>query len=191
MKKLLLIASGLIFISCQQRSAKINQGDLDQIGQAKINQKDEPSVFLSQAAMENIMQIRSGQIAQHSANPGVSQLAAIILKHYEKAQKELTTIAKNKDLYMPTSVPPNKQSILIHLDSITGSERDYQYIELMVSEHEAIVPIFRKMTIEKNDEQLVDFAKAKLPFMEQHLAKAKKLLDKLQNRQKEGAPSQR
>lgn len=183
MKKLILIVlSGFFLAACQQKSEQTNQGDLDEMGQSVINQEDDSTGFVSQAAMGNLMEIRSGQLAQRSNNPEVKQFATMLMQEHEQAHQELTEIAERKKIFVPTTYPPARQSMLMRLDSLKGLQRDYQYVELMVSEHEIAVPLFKKAAAQKEDLELAKFAQSKLPSLEQHLAEAKKLQIKLAKR---------
>lgn len=93
-----------------------------------------PTGFISQAAMGNLMEIRCGQLAQRSDNPEVKAFAAMLLKAHEQSHRELTEIAESKKIFVPTAYPPARQSMLMRLDSLKGNQRDYQYVELMVSD---------------------------------------------------------
>jgi putative membrane protein len=183
MKKLFFwpLVASISFMACTENANRDEREKFDQTEQANKAQDYDPNSFATQASMGNMMEIRSSHLITKSENPEVQKLAAMLLDEHGKAQAELEKIAKNEQIHIPLSLPPAKQSMIMRMDSLKGANRDNQYVELMVTEHELAVPLYKEAVAKENNPKLKAFAKDKLPKLQQHLVEAKALLQKLGN----------
>jgi putative membrane protein len=174
----------LFLFSCQQNPNPSSQNDLDQIEQKPKEQALENGAnneFAAQAAIGSMMEVESSaHMIKLTENRDVQNLATIMVKDHTMAQKELTNIAKQQQLFLPQTLPPTQKAMLMKLDSLKEDQRNLYYAKLMVMEHEKAVKLFETASKSEQDKKLSGFASAKLPILKHHLAEARKVYQQMQ-----------
>lgn len=175
-----VILIGATLTACQQSPNPSSQNNLDQIKQEKLDTKLEKGAtndFATKAAIGSMMEVESSALMiKRTENRDVQNPATIMVKDHLMAQKELKQIALKEKLSLPQALPTEKKSILASLDSLKEDERNHRYAELMVTEHEEAVALFKSASSEEGNAKLAEFAKAKLPTLEHHLMEARNVL---------------
>jgi len=133
------------------------------------------ATFLRKAAVGGIMEVEAAKIAaQNAKSAEVKEFAAKMLADHEKANAELKALAVSKKVITPDALPADEQ---IHLDSMkkmTGVAFDKHYMDMMVTDHEKTVALFKKGT-ENRDQSIKEWAANTLKVIESHNEMAQKI----------------
>ena len=133
------------------------------------------STFLRKAAVGGIMEVEAAKIAAKNAkSTEVKEFAAKMLADHEKANAELKALAVKKKVITPDALPADQQ---IHLDAMkkmTGAAFDKHYMDMMVTDHEKTVALFKQGT-ENRDQSIKEWAASTLKVIESHNEMAKKI----------------
>lgn len=166
--------------SCQRSQDTCSQDNLKQIAKTpkdKALDHGAKSDFAMQAALGTMMEIESSaHMIKHTENRDIQNLATIMLRDHLMAEKELKSIAKQTQLYVPQELSKDKLETIAHLDGLDEFQRNLFYAQLMVKEHETAIKLFSAGRNDSNT-KLAQFAANKLPHLEHHLAEAKVVLD--------------
>jgi putative membrane protein len=96
---------------------------------------------------------------------------------HSKANEELKKMATQKNITVPTSMGAEKQKEFDKLNQKKGAEFDKAYSDMMVSDHEKDLKLFKKEAEEGSDKDLKTWAKGKVLVLEHHLMMAKSTCD--------------
>lgn len=78
---------------------------------------------------------------------------------------------------LPTQPSPEHRALISRLVTLSGMQFEKQYMLAMVEEHATIVDFFEKKAMDSNstDEQVINYAKKKLPLLKKHYTMAKEI----------------
>jgi putative membrane protein len=192
-----LLLSILSFASCQNKNKTLeSQSDSVSVGQHPdpVDQKEggnqpknethesdvdgDGAVFMRNAALAGIMEVKMGQIAMARAtNPEVKAFAAMMVADHTKANMDLTALAKRLGIILPEELPPLEKEHLESMKQLTGKQFDRYYMEMMVKDHAKTVNMFRNATSLNKD--LEQFMSRTLLVLEEHELKASEVYQKL------------
>lgn len=174
-----VLFAALLTVACQPKPDPSSQNDLDQLSETpKEMELDQGSknAFAEAAAIGSMMEVESSaHMIKLTENPDVQNLATIMVRDHTMAQKELSKIAKEEKIAQPQSLPTAKKNELAKLDSLQEEQRNYDYAQLMVNEHEKAVKLFESASQTESNPKLKQFAAAKLPVLKHHLAETYRL----------------
>lgn len=128
--------------------------------------------FMKKAAVGGMMEVDLGNIAQKSTNPQVKAFASQMVKDHTKANNELKALAVKKQILLPTEYPAEEKAHVDMMKKLIGTEFDRHYMEMMVTDHDKTVALFKGGSSSQTKE-VSDFAKKTLPVILQHDEKAK------------------
>lgn len=124
--------------------------------------------FVTKATQAGLAEIQLGRLAQQrSSDPKVKEFGARMVKDHTKANAELSTLAKRKNLEVPTDLD-DKYATMVHaVGTKPPSEFDFEYGKQMREAHESAVTLFQDATA-VGDKDLSAFAKKTLVTLRQH-----------------------
>ena len=193
MKKIFLISSlfvtAISFQACQtadKKSATTKDsvaGDTTMVNGVHVSGSESTqsgldeagATFLRKAAVGGIMEIEAAKIAQKNAKSmEVKDFAAKMLEDHTKANAELKSFAVAKKVITPDALPAEDQIHIDEMKKMTGTAFDKHYIDMMVTDHDKTVALFKEGAENRNAE-LKAWATKTLAIIEQHDEMAKKI----------------
>lgn len=168
-----LLSTILIFISCdnnenQQGSKAFATDQNDE--KFENNKQENDAQFLVKAAEINLKEIHLGQLAQQNGNAThIKELGKMMEDLHSKSQKDLTGLAKSKNVSIPSAPTNDSNDTYTKLNEKTGNDFDKDYADKMVSEHKDAIELFEKAAEDSNDKDIRNWANATLPELRKHL----------------------
>jgi putative membrane protein len=177
------VAALLVSSSAPPALAQNGNGNGDGTG-AELSARDR--VFLTFAMFSNAQEIRMAQIALAQAvTPEVRAYAAMIIADHTAAQEQLARLAVQSNVEFPFGLtqfpdnPPTGQG--------TDIQFDITYLRSQIAGHRNAIAQFSREATSGTDPQLVAYARANLPVLQEHLQEAVRLLRVVQQRARSGA----
>jgi putative membrane protein len=135
--------------------------------------------FVEKAAIGGMMEVELGRHAsQYGSSPAVRSFGERMVADHSRANAELTSIAKQQGLPVPTAMDEKHRKEVSELTEKKGSEFDEAYMKMMVSDHKADVAEFKSQA-KQGKTQVDRFAAKTLPTLESHLTQAKSVKESL------------
>jgi putative membrane protein len=140
--------------------------------------------FVTLAAASDMFEIQSSKIAlQRSTNPDVKKFAQMMIDAHTKTTATLKgLIAGQSDLSPPTTLPSDMQSKIDTLGNVSPADFDKTYLQDQIDGHQSVLNVMQRYAKDGDMEPLKQFAANTAPIVQQHLDKAKALLDALNQR---------
>jgi putative membrane protein len=171
--------------SPQQQRGATGSGTADQQGPMRADPSHhrigadhdgaDPAKFVTKAAQGGMTEVAlSKAAASKSSNADVKKFAEQMVQDHQKANAELSAIAKNKGLSVPASLDPEHQAIVQKINNQTGEGFDQTYGKQMAMDHAKTVALFEAAT-QSTDPDLAAFARKTLPTLKEHKQMAGKL----------------
>lgn len=133
------------------------------------------SSFLKEAAQGGIAEVELAEVAQERATrKEVKELAKKIEDHHKKANDQLKSIAKKKDVDLPDDPAEQHKQTKERLEKLEGPQFDQAYLKTMVQEHQKDIKKFEQQAKAK-DPDVQQFASQTLPTLREHLKQAQTL----------------
>jgi len=147
--------------------------------------------FIKEAATGGLMEVELGRLAAEKAsNAEVKQFAQRMVDDHGKANQQLSTIAQQKSVQVPTELTGKAKADHDRLSKLSGEQFDRAYMQLMVQDHRKDVGEFRKQSTKAKDADVKSFASQTLPTLEDHLQMAQQTQSALNGaRATSGKPS--
>lgn len=183
MKKNLLPAivfAALLTGSCQntESTEKISQASVSSVQQEEKLTGDK---FMRKAYMGNRAEVQLGNMAsQKTRNKDVKQFALMMIEDHGKANKELISVARRKDLRLLDTLSGEMKQKMDSLQSLSGREFDQAYMNFMVKDHQEDVKFYNRALSEIEDTDLKTYARNTLPTLQKHLDRAQEVNQTLQ-----------
>jgi len=129
--------------------------------------------FLKEAATGGLMEVELGKLATEKASSAeVKQFGQRMVDDHGKANQQLSTIAQQKNVQVPTELTGKAKGDYDRLSKLSGEQFDRAYMQLMVRDHRKDVSDFRKQSTSAKDADVKSFASQTLPTLEDHLKMA-------------------
>ena len=143
---------------------------------------DSDAEFVKKAASAGMMEVELGKHAQaHAENSEVRAFGKRMVDDHTKAGRELEQVAKSEGIAVPKTMTDHDREEIEELGAKRGAEFDDDYLDDMVDGHEHVIEAFRAQAAE--GKTAIDlFAKKTLPTLEAHLAQAKVVKEKVDDR---------
>lgn len=126
--------------------------------------------FINEASEGNQGEIAMAQLAQQkSENPQVKQLAQMIQKDHQQAQKKLQTIAQAHGVTLDQGLTFSQKRAQAKLEKLTGSDFDQQYTKNMLEDHVTDLNKFQKASEKIQEEDVRQYALQTIPKLQEHL----------------------
>ena len=133
--------------------------------------------FVDLAAQTDMVEANLGQLAQNAASAQeVKDYGAMLNTDHTADFKQLTDVAKQANLTMPTAIDAEHNKMMIDpFQKLKGAAFDHKYAQEMVAGHTKAIAIYKKEASDAQNDALKSYAQAALPTLEKHLASAKDL----------------
>ena len=130
--------------------------------------------FVKQAAISDMFEIQSSQIAQERGNADQKAFAATMIKDHEKTSAELKSMVSAGELKaaLPTALDSAHQSKIDNLKALKGAEFSSRYNLEQVNGHKDAVSLFERYAKGGDDPKLKEWAEKTLPNLRHHLEMA-------------------
>jgi len=126
--------------------------------------------FVLDAAKGGMAEVELGKLAQDKAsNDQVKNFGKRMVDDHSKANDELQTLAKNKNITLPTDLDPKDKALKDRLSKLSGPAFDHAYMSAMLQDHKKDVSEFKAESTSGHDPDVKAFASKTLPTLEDHL----------------------
>jgi putative membrane protein len=133
--------------------------------------------FVKEAAISDMFEIQSSQIAQERGNASEKPFAAMMINDHQKTSDDIKAMLSSGDVKaeLPTVLDGTHQSSLDKLKSLKGSDFSARYDSDQVSGHKDAVSLFERYAKGGENPKLKDWADKTLPTLRHHLEMAQDL----------------
>lgn len=124
--------------------------------------------FVNEAAQAELTAMTLGKLAQEKANcVGINALGVRFFRDHNRVSRELTRIAGEKGLEMPTELNEHNRQLVDELRAKSGPEFDYAYSQAMSKAHADSIVLYTQAS-SSEDKDFARFAKLTLPALREH-----------------------
>jgi putative membrane protein len=133
--------------------------------------------FVKEAAISDMFEIQSSQIAQERGNGSEKTFAATMIKDHTKTTDDLKSMVSGGDVKaeLPSALDSSHQSELDKLKSLNGDNFSSRYDKDQVSGHKDAISLFERYSKSGDNPKLKDWAGKTLPTLRHHLEMAEDL----------------
>ncbi|HEY4325211.1 MAG TPA: DUF4142 domain-containing protein [Mucilaginibacter sp.] len=170
----------------QKQIAKTDSANKAQVSasdstlKAKKTLQDDASKFLVKSYESGMYEIQLSQLAATRAlEPDVKKLAADLIPAHTAIDAKMIAIATAANFVLPTAVDKEHQKDLDDMSKLSGADFDKKYINTIVNGHEKSVSSYKDAYKNLSPGDTKTFAGETLPKIEDHLAMAKKVKDRI------------
>jgi putative membrane protein len=130
--------------------------------------------FVMKVAKGGMAEVELGKLAaDKGSNDAVKKFGQRMVDDHGKANDELTTLAKSKNITLPTEIGPEEKALRDRLTKLSGQAFDQAYMKAMVNDHVKDIAEFRMESRSGKDPELKAWATKTLPTLEEHLKMAR------------------
>ena len=138
--------------------------------------------FMFKATQANVAEIDLARLAQQKSNDGdVKEYANMIESDHKKALDNLADLMQDKHVQLQKAAPTEAQQEISRMNTLTGPDFDREFVNMMVSDHQKALELFRTQQASAQDKDVKDYVDDVLPTLENHLDKAQQLQSRLFN----------
>jgi len=131
---------------------------------------------MTKAAAAHLADLDMARIAKmHSKNGAVKSYAGLILKEHQESLQDLTKLMRQKNVAQPQTFDGDMKQDIDRMASLSGSEFDREFINMMVTGHQKTLDLFRSVSFTAHDTDVQDYVDATIPKLDKHLRKAQEL----------------
>jgi putative membrane protein len=142
--------------------------------------KEDASKFLVKSYEAGIYEIQLSELAATKAlDPDVKNLAITLVAGHKAINSRISAIAASANFLLPAAMNADHQKNLQDLGKLTGADFDKKYINTVVTGHENAVSDYKDAYKNLSEGDTRTFAGETLPKIEDHLAMAKKVKDRI------------
>jgi putative membrane protein len=143
-------------------------------GRAAMMTSAQDAAFVTAAAQGGMAEVQDAEVARtRGDSAAVKAFAAKMIADHTKANARLSTIARKDGYTLPTTVGTQNATQKSTLRQLSGKTFDTTYLDGQMQDHEVMAQLFKKEIASGKNPDLVAFAKATLPTVEEHLTMAK------------------
>lgn len=143
---------------------------------SKSSKASKDDAFVREAAAGNLAEIKMGHLAlDKSTSPDVKEFAQRLIDDHTKANDQLSTLAQQKQVTLPTEPMAKEQKKATHLQSLSGAAFDKAWTNDMVMDHKKDVAKYAKESTQAKDADVRQYASTTLPVLKTHLQMAEQI----------------
>ena len=133
--------------------------------------------FIGQAAMSDMFEIQSSQLASERADEATKAFAAQMIADHGKTTDELQKMIASNAVSgaIPAAMSSSQQAMLDALKALNGADFTKQYRSDQVKAHQEAVSMFTSFANNGDHAGMREWAIKTLPALEQHLKMAQDL----------------
>jgi putative membrane protein len=126
--------------------------------------------FVEKAASGGLAEVQAAQLAQQkSQDQKVKDFAQQMITDHTAANQQLTTLAQQKGLTVPTALDDKDQKQLDKLQKLDGAKFDRAYMKGQLKDHEDMLKLLQREAKTSKDMDLKSFAEQTIPTIQKHL----------------------
>lgn len=126
--------------------------------------------FVMKAAKGGMAEVELGKLAEDKgSSEQVKSFGKRMADDHGKANDELQSLAKNKNITLPSSMDAKDLALKNRLSKLSGSAFDRAYMSAMLTDHRKDVNEFKRESVSAQDPDIKAFASKTLPTLEDHL----------------------
>jgi len=145
--------------------------------------------FVNRMGAAGLAEVELGKLASERAmDADVKAFAQMMVRDHSRADDELSKIASQLNIQMPTQLDPVHRELVDRLSKLKG-EFDREYMAAMVKGHEDVAGLLRSFTSAdrpigtsgraRGEQALMEWAMKTMPTVERHLERARQIQQKL------------
>ena len=133
--------------------------------------------FVKEAAISDMFEIQSSQMAQERGNAPEKTFAATMIKDHQKTTGDLKSMVSSGKVkvQLPSALDSSKQNEIDKLKSLNGADFSSRYDSDQLSGHKDAVSLFERYAKGGDNTTLKDWADKTLPTLRHHLEMAQDL----------------
>lgn len=158
--------------SCDDSKTEDTKDVAEEHNNAKFedNKNEKDAQFLVDAAVIHRQEISLGKLAQQKGTTNhVKELGKMMEVDHTKALAELTTMAKTKNISLPTAQTDNGQDAYNKLNQKSGNDFGKEFSNMMVDGHKDAIALFEKASTDCSDLEIKAWAASLLSALRTHL----------------------
>jgi putative membrane protein len=151
-------------------------------GERRADTRVSAPEFVKKAGAAGMAEVEMGKLgSQKATNADVKAYAKQMVADHTKANKELASVARTKDLEVPSSPDMMHKAMMKKFEAQAADQDfDHDFMQQMVKDHKAVVELFGTASRDESlDPDLRAFASKTLPVLQQHMKDAQALETKL------------
>ena len=167
-------------IAAADSATKAQNATTDSANRAKSTLQQDASKFLVKSYEAGMFEVQLSKLAATRALDGdVKNLAATLVVDHIAINANIKAIADAANFVLPADVDGGHQKDLQDISNLTGADFDKKYINTIVSDNEGAVSTYKDAYKNLPSGNTKNFAGQTLPKIEDHLAMAKKVKDRI------------
>src|ERR1700761_1998403 len=128
------------------------------------------TAFATKAANGGMAEVALGKLAQEKGmSDKVKKFGSMMVDDHTKANNELMTIAKNKNITLPSAIDADHQKKMDDLSKLSGKDFDKAYVDAMIDGHKKTLDLMNDEAKNGKDPDLKAFAAKTAPTVQMHL----------------------
>jgi putative membrane protein len=174
--QVLLVAISLAALfGCGQRTPVQAASEIA-TNRAPVSEQD----FMINAVQAHLAEIDMARAATtHSKNKEVKSFAKTILKEHTTGLQELQKLMSSKGVPPPRATTSAMKQDIERMSALSGAEFDREFVNMMVSDHQKTLELFRGVSFTAHDTDIQDYVDSMIPKLDKHLRRAQELQSKL------------
>ena len=164
----------------QAQSTRSDATKTDASKSQKISASDQR--FMTKAASGGQAEVELGRMAsERGSSDAVKQFGQRMVTDHGKANDELTQLAQQKGVTLPTELDATHRRLVDRLSKLSGTELDRAYMREMQKDHDTDVKEFQSQAKSGRDADLKAWAAKTLPVLQEHRQQAHQLSASVSN----------
>lgn len=128
------------------------------------------TAFAAKAAVGGMAEVALGKMAAaKSTDKQVKDFGNMMVTDHGKANAELMTIAKSKNITLPATLDAEHQAKSDSLSKLSGADFDKAYVAAMIEGHKKTLALMQSEAANGKDAELKAFAAKTAPVVQMHL----------------------
>jgi putative membrane protein len=149
-------------------AVKDTTSDVMATGGIAVDESD--AKFATKAAIGGMEEVEFGNLAlKKTANAQIKDFANMMVTDHGKANKELMSIAKTKNITLPSTLDDEHLKKMNELNGKSGNDFDKTYVDAMIDGHKKTLKLMQDEAKDGKDANLRAFAAKTAPIVESHL----------------------
>jgi putative membrane protein len=134
------------------------------------------TAFSSKAAISGMAEVALGKMAtEKGTDAKVKDFGKMMVMDHGKANAELMSIAKAKNIMLPAGLDAEHQAKSDSLSKLSGKDFDKGYVQVMIEGHKKTLALMQSEASGGKDTELKAFAAKTAPVVQMHLTEITKI----------------
>jgi putative membrane protein len=134
------------------------------------------TAFASKAAVSGMAEVALGKMAAaKGADSKVKDFGKMMVTDHGKANAELMSIAKSKNIMLPAALDLEHRAKSDSLSKLSGKDFDVAYVKAMIEGHKKTLALMQSEASGGKDTELKAFAAKTAPVVQMHLTEIMKI----------------